>query len=339
ALLGREEATVAGRPVTALFPTGDHAPLAEALAAAVDGETSYLRARLRCLDGERLVDLTVATIGAPGAAAPQLLVSLRDVTDEEANRRARLAQETQWAAVFTGSGAAMAILGPDGRFLRVNQALVDTLGRPAAELEQMRITDVTHPEDVAVELMHLGDLLSSRTARATYEKRYVGRDGRELWSRVHASVAPSLVDPDDRVLIHTALDITAERRREAAALRLAQTDSLTGLANRPVAFDRLAHALSRAKRGNELVSVLFLDLDGFKTLNDRSGHEAGDELLRRVADELRDGVREGDSVARLGGDEFLVLAPHSADDTPHLTHRLAERLLAEARSRVGWPQL
>jgi diguanylate cyclase (GGDEF)-like protein len=105
-----------------------------------------------------------------------------------------------------------------------------------------------------------------------------------------------------------AIRMAIERKRaEAQLLRRAHFDSLTGLANRALFADRLAHALARARRRGERVGLLYLDLDGFKAINDARGHAAGDAALRQVAARLRAAVRESETAARFGGDEFTVL--------------------------------
>jgi diguanylate cyclase (GGDEF)-like protein/PAS domain S-box-containing protein len=108
-------------------------------------------------------------------------------------------------------------------------------------------------------------------------------------------------------VVGTHVDISEKKRHEAQILKQAHYDSLTGLPNRFLAMDRLAQLLKEAFRDGRKVAVLFLDLDGFKRVNDTLGHETGDRLLIQAAARLKSSVREGDSVCRLGGDEFVVL--------------------------------
>ena len=123
---------------------------------------------------------------------------------------------------------------------------------------------------------------------------------------------------------HASLALTDAKTVEDA-IHQAFHDSLTGLPNRALLLDRLQHALARAARGGSRVSVLFMDLDNFKTVNDSLGHAAGDELLVAVAGRLVDCVRAGDTAARFGGDEFVVLVEDVEDDENVAT--AAQRIL------------
>ncbi len=102
-------------------------------------------------------------------------------------------------------------------------------------------------------------------------------------------------------------DITEQKQAEQNILELAYYDNLTGLPNRTLLQDRLLHAISQTRRSELKTGVLFLDLDRFKTVNDTMGHSVGDELLKQVAQRLKDSIRDADTVARQGGDEFVVV--------------------------------
>ncbi|MCW4291317.1 MAG: diguanylate cyclase, partial [Candidatus Thiodiazotropha taylori] len=105
----------------------------------------------------------------------------------------------------------------------------------------------------------------------------------------------------------THVDIPEKKRQEAHILKQAHYDGLTGLPNRFLAMDRLTQLLKETDRDHQMIAVLFLDLDGFKRVNDTLGHETGDRLLVQAAERLKSAVRDADSVCRLGGDEFVVM--------------------------------
>jgi diguanylate cyclase (GGDEF)-like protein len=152
-------------------------------------------------------------------------------------------------------------------------------------------------------------------SRSCYELR----DGRTV------SVSLQAMDGGGWVSIHQ--DITAQKRIEAELERLACHDALTGLANRSLFTEKVGAALARMRRQGETFSVLMLDLDRFKTVNDSFGHPAGDALLREIARRLLNTVREVDCVARFGGDEFAVLQTCCEDQKAGVV-ALSDRILA-----------
>jgi len=184
-------------------------------------------------------------------------------------------------------------------------------------------------------------LVAGETAAVELETRYLHRAEREIWGQASAS----LVGDDAGVPLYVILQIqdVTERKALAEKLRhLALHDPLTGLANRTLFLERLAAAFGSPfesasvealdGRAGPLVAVLYLDLDGFKSVNDRFGHEAGDELLAIVARRLLGAIRPGDVVARFGGDEFTVLLTDL--DGADGARAIADRLLSAVRQPV-----
>jgi len=158
----------------------------------------------------------------------------------------------------------------------------------------------------------------------------VARDGME--SNIEGSAMP-IHDRAGRVVggVLVCRSVGDTRATALHLTRLAQHDFLTGLPNRVLLLDRVAQAIVQARRSCRHVALLFVDLDRFKHVNDSLGHEAGDRLLREIADRLRACVRASDTVCRQGGDEFVVLLPdaHSVGDVVHV----AEKLLDACRRR------
>jgi diguanylate cyclase (GGDEF)-like protein/PAS domain S-box-containing protein len=163
------------------------------------------------------------------------------------------------------------------------------------------------------------------------EYRLVGFDGVTRW--VWERCVPRQT-PDGRLLVDGIVnDITdrhlVEEQLAVAHARLSHLafhDHLTGLPNRAQFEQHLQVALARARRDDTAVAVFFVDLDGFKPINDAHGHAVGDALLRAVADRLRSATRDGDVVARLGGDEFLMLAPIASPDDTATTDAICSRV-------------
>jgi diguanylate cyclase (GGDEF)-like protein/PAS domain S-box-containing protein len=163
----------------------------------------------------------------------------------------------------------------------------------------------------------------------------------EIWNRrkngeIYAALLTisAVCDDQGRVGHYVALssDITALKEHERRLEQIAHFDTLTGLPNRALLIDRLHQALAQAQRRRERLAVVFLDLDGFKAVNDEYGHEAGDQVLIAAAGRMKQALREGDTLARLGGDEFIAVLLNLTDIDASVP--LFDRLLAAAAEPV-----
>jgi diguanylate cyclase (GGDEF)-like protein/PAS domain S-box-containing protein len=240
--------------------------------------------------------------------------------------------EAKYKFLVEGTPVPLIELDRDLNISTANSALGALLDRDPIGLS---VWDIVHPEDLAL----LTELCGADAPDndLVVDVRVLTGARRERWVRSHTRVH---LDAAGALLSVTATwtDIT-EARREAEDLRLrASTDSLTGLPNRATALRRLDDLL----RAGDDFALLFIDLDGFKAVNDRWGHRTGDELLCRVAQRLLDGVRPGDTVARFGGDEFVVIAEPLGDHArakmlgDRLVALLAEPFtLAEGTATIG----
>ncbi len=147
------------------------------------------------------------------------------------------------------------------------------------------------------------------------------------WRHLDAHVADLRHDRQLRGIVLNARDVTERMRLEEELIRQAFHDGLTSLANRALFRDRLDQAVARSERARSPLAVLLVDLDGFKQVNDSLGHDAGDQLLRAVAERFSAAVRPSDTLARLGGDEFAVLLDSASEEEAiEVAHRLNEKL-------------
>ena len=235
--------------------------------------------------------------------------------------------EQRFRSAFDDAAIGMALTGLDGRFVQVNRALCELTGYSEAFLMDTAFGAITHPEDVAADLDALGRLRSGELRTFATEKRYLHADGHAVWISLNVSVVSGRGGP--RYFVAQMQDVTERRRAEADLAHQAMHDALTGLPNRALFMDRLGVALSHLERRPWPLAVMFVDVDRFKLINDSLGHQSGDELLRDLAQRLKDTMRASDTVARIAGDEFTILCQDLTDESEEVA--LAERLVAALR--------
>ena len=215
--------------------------------------------------------------------------------------------EERFRSAFAYAPIGIGLVSRHGKWLKVNRALCEILGYEADELLSMEFQKMMFPEDLGATLMKIHEIMSGRIASCQMEQKYVHKAGRTVWTQLSVSASGD-IRSDNSNLIFQLQDITDKKIAEQKLQHEATHDSLTGLPNRALFMRRLEEALDRSRRDPKYqVSVLFIDLDRFKFVNDSLGHLMGDQLLIGIASRLRDCMRPPDIVARLGGDEFMIL--------------------------------
>ena len=274
---------------------------------------------------------TVANLALTG-----MMASIVGLTAINAQSRRRLdarrrAAEHRTELLLEASSDAVLALGLDRRVRYSSPSVLSLLGIGPDQVSGSGLGRLVHPEDlpnVRAWMGTLWDAAPGTTARTDARMRRA--DGTLVYLDMIGT--NRVEDPDLRAVVISLRDIGPRRALEEELSRQAFTDSLTGMPNRALFRDRLEQAVARGRGGP--VTVLLIDLDDFKLVNDNLGHSAGDELLTTMAERLRGHIRPGDTLARLGGDEFAVLIEDSDADG---AAALADRLLAEARrpTRLG----
>jgi len=242
-----------------------------------------------------------------------------------------------WRVLVDAVPAAVVIVAPDGTICFTNTEFEALTGYRRGEL-QGRAIDLLVPESQRTAHAAARDGYASRAAR-----RPMGTGLEIACRRADGSTFPADISlapleiAGEPFVVATVVDETEHRRSSEELFHRAVHDPLTGLANRVLLVDRLIQALARADRRGRDVGVLYVDLDGFKAVNDTWRHAVGDEVLRIVADRLAQVVRPEDTVARFGGDEFVVLSEELADsdDALLVAQRILDAVARPIRHRAG----
>jgi diguanylate cyclase (GGDEF)-like protein/hemerythrin-like metal-binding protein/PAS domain S-box-containing protein len=292
------------------------------------GETRVTENWFTFADGHReLLEITKTPMVDQQGSLIGILGIGHDITE----CRSREDKLRQAACVFESAREGIMITNPDGVILDVNRAFC-------------QITEYSR-EEVLGKNPRL--LASGRHQRAFYESMWQqllqhGHWSGEIWNRrksgevyVELLTITTVYDEQQNIKHYTGLfsDITSYKDQQKKLEQNAHYDALTRLPNRTLLADRLNQAMLQARRKNSLVGVVYLDLDGFKQINDEHGHDVGDQLLIQLSERLKQVLREGDTLSRLGGDEFVAVLPDIADHAVSI--HVIERLQAAAATPVN----
>ena len=208
-----------------------------------------------------------------------------------------------------------------------NDRWAEMIGYRLAELAPVSIETwmkFAHPNDLAISQDLLERHFRKELPYYECEARMRHKDGHWIWVLDRGKVVAWTEDGKPLTMSGTHQEITARKQAEEQIQHMANHDMLTNLPTMRLARDRLSSALGLAHRHQNMAAVMFIDLDGFKAVNDTLGHDAGDDVLKQVARRLLDCVRETDTVARIGGDEFLLVATelHSSDDAAQIAGKI-----------------
>lgn len=262
-----------------------------------------------------------------GALLVTALVVLRQLLAVRENVRlladaAARQTEARFRSLVQHSSDVIMVTRASGTIRFASPSATRVLGYDTSELVGQSLPALLHPDDRERAIAFFGEAVRAPGVTGPVEWRFRQRDG--SWLATEILVTNLQSDPAVRGLVLNTRDVSERKRLEEQLTHQAFHDPLTGLANRALFRDRVSHALALAQRQGHQITVLFLDLDDFKRVNDSLGHSEGDRLLIAAGERFLCCARAVDSVARLGGDEFAILMEHVAgnDGREELLERL-----------------
>jgi len=266
------------------------------------------------------VYLAVQLVRAPDGTPQYFIAAVHDITERKRGEEALALA----ASVFTHAREGIMITEVDGTIINVNDSFTRITGysRDEALGQNPRLLKSGLQPDAYYAEMWRGIAEKGHWYGETWNRRKNG----EVYAEMQTISMVQNAHGQAQHYVSLFSDITALKEHERQLERIAHFDALTGLPNRVLLGDRLNQAMLQAQRRNQLLTVVFLDLDGFKHINDTYGHDMGDRVLLGVATRMKGALREGDTLARMGGDEFvavLVDLPDNATSLPLLARLLA----------------
>jgi len=250
------------------------------------------------------------------------ICGVRGIMQEVTERKRKDAQLRLAGAIYATTTEAIMVTDPDGIVTDVNPAFLTMTGYGREHVlgQGVGALDASGNDYVP---------LASVFRRLAQRDRWRGEIGLR---RIDGTIVPLMVslttlhDPEGRVTSRVCLmsDISKLKEKQQRIWAMANLDALTGLPNRNLFYDRIEICLANARRAGGKAALLYIDLDGFKAVNDQYGHSLGDALLQQAAARMKLCLRESDTLARLGGDEFTVILPdtHSLQDATSVAHKI-----------------
>jgi diguanylate cyclase (GGDEF)-like protein/PAS domain S-box-containing protein len=233
------------------------------------------------------------------------------------------------AALLEYSSDIITIVDVEGRIRYSSPSAARILGYRFGRT--VHFADLIHPDDQAAALDALSQVVDAGPGSVIRIETKVATAAGQ-WLHMESVASNHVDDPAVRGVVINTRDVTDRIEAMRQVLQLAYHDGLTGLPNRTLLLDRLDQALARSRRTGREVAVFYVDLDGFKEINDRFGHASGDAMLRQVGRRVSACIRPGDTAARIGGDEFVVIA--EGLDLPDGALAMAERIEGAIASSV-----
>lgn len=311
-----------------LAQADDDARIALQLISALESvKPFHIEVPIHCLDGKTRHVIVSGLPDCP-ASASRLQYSgfIMDISGhhkaiDDAQRAA-----AEYRLLIENSTDLIAHCDTDGRYVSISPSYSEMIGWSADEIIGQRVVDYLHPDDRAPAMDALIHLLEGGVLPDVVEVRKLHRDGHYITLGTRACGVSDPATGSNIGAVLVSRDITRDKQRMRKLEKLATRDTLTGLPNRAWINDQVSCMLAQ---DDDLTytAVLFIDLNGFKAVNDSMGHAAGDVLLKQVSERLQHCMCSGDSVARLGGDEFLVAAKcYSGEAASAIAQRILDSL-------------